>query len=188
MPARTRLLWVLVAVVALVAVDQATKLWAIETLKPEPAARTYLGNTVRIQYAENKGAFLSLLADASDRQRFLVLTLANGVILAVVGGVLLLRRLEPLSTVAFTCIFAGGLSNLIDRIRLDGIVIDFLNVGLGGFRTGIFNIADMAIMLGFFLLIAATWRNPDRPDDVSETAARDGETAAGATADRPATA
>jgi signal peptidase II len=34
-------------------------------------------------------------------------------------------------------------------------VIDFLNVGIGSLRTGIFNVADMAIMLGVFLLLFA---------------------------------
>jgi lipoprotein signal peptidase len=42
---------------------------------------------------------------------------------------------------------AGALSNLIDRIAV-GSVIDFLNVGVGLLRTGIFNLADVAIMAG----------------------------------------
>jgi len=42
---------------------------------------------------------------------------------------------------------AGGTSNLIDRV-LHGSVIDFMNVGIGSVRTGIFNVADMALMLG----------------------------------------
>ena len=42
---------------------------------------------------------------------------------------------------------AGALSNLIDRIAV-GSVIDFLNVGIGPLRTGIFNVADVAIMAG----------------------------------------
>ena len=33
-------------------------------------------------------------------------------------------------------------------------MVDFLNVGIGPLRTGIFNVADMAIMLGVALLIA----------------------------------
>jgi signal peptidase II len=52
---------------------------------------------------------------------------------------------------------AGGLSNLIDRVAM-GTVIDFLNVGIGSFRTGIFNVADVAIMVGAAMLIADRYR------------------------------
>ena len=47
----------------------------------------------------------------------------------------------------------GGLSNLIDRVTQGGNVTDFLNVGAGPIRTGIFNCADMALMLGVAILI-----------------------------------
>jgi signal peptidase II len=47
---------------------------------------------------------------------------------------------------------AGGASNLFDRFTY-GMVIDFMNVGIGSLRTGIFNVADMAIMLGAGILI-----------------------------------
>jgi lipoprotein signal peptidase len=47
---------------------------------------------------------------------------------------------------------AGGLSNLADRLAI-GSVIDFLNVGIGQVRTGIFNVADVAIMTGAALVL-----------------------------------
>jgi signal peptidase II len=40
----------------------------------------------------------------------------------------------------------------------DGRVIDFLNVGIGGLRTGIFNVADVAIMVGVALFLFAESR------------------------------
>jgi 2-iminobutanoate/2-iminopropanoate deaminase len=42
---------------------------------------------------------------------------------------------------------AGGVSNWIDRVT-QGRVVDFLNVGVGPVRTGVFNVADLAIMVG----------------------------------------
>ena len=45
-------------------------------------------------------------------------------------------------------------SNLLDRITY-GKVIDFMNLGLGPVRTGIFNVADMAIMLGAAIVVVA---------------------------------
>ncbi len=48
----------------------------------------------------------------------------------------------------------GRLSNLIDRLLQDGSVTGFLNIGVGPVRTGIFNSADMALMLGVAILVA----------------------------------
>ena len=159
-----------VVIALLVIIDQWTKVWAVETLKPEADARVYLGGLFVVDYAENPGGFLSLLGDATPRQRFLVLTVLNGLILVVVGGLLVFRRhLDRCSAWAFTFIFAGGISNLIDRVRTEGnVVIDFLNVGIGGLRTGIFNIADMAIMAGFGLMVLVALRGTDDAADGSE--------------------
>jgi signal peptidase II len=58
---------------------------------------------------------------------------------------------------------AGGASNLLDRITY-GKVIDFMNVGLGPLRTGIFNVADMAIMLGAAIVVVAGYRSDGRAE------------------------
>ena len=47
---------------------------------------------------------------------------------------------------------AGGVSNWVDRV-VSGSVVDFMNVGVGWLRTGIFNFADVAIMLGITLFV-----------------------------------
>ena len=46
----------------------------------------------------------------------------------------------------------GGLGNLIDRIFNSGAVVDFVSIGLGGLRTGIFNVSDVAIVAGALLV------------------------------------
>jgi len=60
-----------------------------------------------------------------------------------------------------TLFLAGGLSNWIDRL-FRGNVVDFLNVGVGWLRTGIFNFADVAIMLGIALVVLTELANPRR--------------------------
>jgi signal peptidase II len=50
-------------------------------------------------------------------------------------------------------IAAGGMGNLVDRVLREGRVIDFMNLGLGPVRTGIFNVADVQIMVGLGLLL-----------------------------------
>jgi signal peptidase II len=53
--------------------------------------------------------------------------------------------------------WGGGASNLIDRAAR-GHVVDFLNVGLGSLRTGIFNVADIAVLLGALLIVVGDLR------------------------------
>lgn len=56
-------------------------------------------------------------------------------------------------------ICGGGISNLLDRVAFGGTVVDFVYLNLGGYRTGIFNVADVAISLGAALfLVGAVWR------------------------------
>ena len=133
--------------------DQATKRLAIEQLKGTPP-RSYLGDTVRLQYAENPGAFLGLGGDLSPAARWVALVLFNGVLALAIGGVLVWNRgLSVASAAACALLLSGAVGNLIDRVRFDGLVIDFLNLGVGPLRTGIFNVADVAITLGAVLLV-----------------------------------
>lgn len=64
-----------------------------------------------------------------------------------------------MQTVALTLIAGGGISNFIDRLLNDGRVVDFMHMGFGDLRTGIFNVADVFIMSGLALmLIFGEWR------------------------------
>jgi signal peptidase II len=114
----------------------------------------YLGDTLRIQYAENPGAFLGAGGGLPAQQRFWLLVVMNAVVLIAIPAVLVARRdLGRPQMVAVALLLAGGIGNLLDRVFHGGLVIDFLNMGIGPLRTGIFNVADMAIMAGFALLI-----------------------------------
>ncbi len=85
---------------------------------------------------------------------------------------------------AVVLLLAGGIGNLIDRLFHGGLVIDFLNVGIGPVRTGIFNVADMAIMAGFGILIL--YRGPSADASAASDAADRSPTGeCGETADAP---
>ena len=73
------------------------------------------------------------------------------------------RRQDRWVTIGLTLFVAGGASNLVDRIA-QGSVVDFLNVGIGPLRTGVFNVADMAILLGagIFVVNEMRKRRPQR--------------------------
>lgn len=166
---RWRFAFLAVVLVTCVGCDQTTKQLAVNHLKGAPP-QSYLGDVFRIHYAENPGAFLSLAANLPPEVRFWLLTVINGVVLLFVGSIVFLRAdLDRVSLVALTLILAGGIGNLIDRVTTqNGVVIDFLNLGIGSLRTGVFNVADMAISTGFVLLLPYVFRKTDESPTVAE--------------------
>jgi signal peptidase II len=133
--------------------DQWTKSLATEHLRLAPAM-SFFGDTLRIQYAENPGAFLGAGSTLPPSTRFALLVVINAVFLGLIGSLVFIRKpAGRWQHLAVVLLLAGGIGNLIDRLFHSGLVIDFLNVGIGPVRTGIFNVADMAISTGFGLLI-----------------------------------
>jgi signal peptidase II len=135
----------------LVVIDQLSKLWAWTALKGH-GADIYLWDFFRFEYAENPGAFLSLGAQFSDTARLLIFNVAVAIFLVYVAFLLVRKKLPFWHLIAFTLLLGGGLGNLIDRV-FRRAVIDFMNMGFGSLRTGIFNVADIAIMAGLILMI-----------------------------------
>lgn len=131
--------------------DRVTKHVATAVLA-DKATQSFLGDTLRLQYAQNMGGFLGLGSELSPIVRTSVFTVAAGVVLAVLLIGLVRSRWSFWPSLGIALLFAGGISNWIDR-ALHGSVVDFLNIGVGGLRTGIFNFADVAIMLGIAIFL-----------------------------------
>ncbi len=113
-----------------------------------------LGDVFRLQYAENTGAFLGLGDTLPEGLRAAIFTGIVTLILLGLLAYLIATPTLPMSILAgLSLVVGGGLSNLLDRVINEGRVIDFLNLGIGSLRTGIFNVADMAIMLGLLLVV-----------------------------------
>lgn len=107
---------------------------------------------LNLTLAHNEGAAFSLLADAGGWQRWFFTAIA-----VLVSGILLvwLKRLPNnarLLPVAITMVLAGALGNMIDRVRL-GYVVDFIDMHYQGWHWPAFNVADMVIVTGVFLLL-----------------------------------
>jgi signal peptidase II len=151
---RARVLILLGLLAVLVGCDQATKKYAVDHWKGE-AEQVYLDGFFRIKYAENPGAFLSLFAGLSPSIRFWILTVGNGVVLGAFGMFLIVgHHPDRWFFTGLALVVVGGVGNLIDRIRLGGRVIDFLILGRElPLQTGVFNVADVAITVGFLMLV-----------------------------------
>jgi signal peptidase II len=86
-----------------------------------------------------------------------VFTVGTGLVLLTLMIAAVRFRWHAWSLVGLTLFVSGGASNWIDRV-IHGRVVDFLNVGVGPLRTGIFNVADVAIMAGAGLIVLGELR------------------------------
>jgi signal peptidase II len=123
---------------AVVAVDQATK-WLVRSRAEDLPWRLVAGWRIELTY--NSGISFSRFAGAGSIVVVLVAAVATGVAIALV---LSPPRYRP----ALGVILGGAVGNLIDRLRFDGAVVDF--IGFLGWPS--FNVADAAIVVGTIFL------------------------------------
>jgi signal peptidase II len=147
-----RLLLVLFVLFACVGCDQSTKFLA-EAKLPSDAPLSFASDMLRLQVTHNEGAFLSLGATLPEAWRLAAFRIGvSAILLALLIYILVVKRGGVAILLPLTLVLAGGTSNLIDRVVHSAYVVDFINVGIGPVRTGIFNVADLAITAGTFLL------------------------------------
>jgi signal peptidase II len=152
--------WLAAAIViAVVATDQLTKIWAVAALSDQPI--DVIGDTARFQLARNAGGAFSVVSGAGVTPVLAIIAIGVAVYLVRMVG----RTSDLLVLVALSLILGGALGNLIDRfVRSPGIlrggVIDFISVGWWP----IFNVADSALSIGIVLLLVSTFRAPATHD------------------------
>ena len=116
-----------------------------------------IGEYVILTKTENKGAFLGFLSSMENpvmRSIFLII-LPIAVLFFILRIIVINSDLDRYVICGVCCIIGGGIGNLYDRI-LYSSVTDFMHIDLGGvFKTGIFNMADVSVMLGTGLLLVS---------------------------------
>lgn len=144
--------WLLLPFLPAICADQITKSLARQTLAGNPAISLLL-DCVRFQYVENRGGFLGYLNPLPESYRFWLLSAGVAVLLIAAAAYMFTRDTYTARQCASaSLILAGGASNLIDRLINNGGVVDFISIGIGPVRTGIFNLADLFILAGAFYL------------------------------------
>lgn len=118
------------------------------------------GQYFTLHNVENKGAFLGMGSDFSPTLRIALLLVLPIIVLALVlRHIIKDKTINTMTLVGFCCIVGGGLANVYDRV-VYGSVTDFLHIDLGSvFRTGIFNLADVSVMVGMGCLIVGSFKN-----------------------------
>lgn len=141
----------LVAAFGIYMADQASKAWALRTLRFNES-KTLISGFLDLIYAENPGIAFGQLQEGGSFGRwfFVVLAIAAGIAVLVY----FFRTARNDDRILGTCalLLAGIAGNLTDRVRL-GHVIDFILLHYRSFQWPVFNVADMSICAGAFLLI-----------------------------------
>jgi signal peptidase II len=156
-----------ICVAAVTVVDHIAKLLAANWLA-DGQRYDYLGGLFRIQATYNTGAILGLGSQLPDGLRAWVLPVVTVLILIWVG-VLLVREpgCNP-AVIGLSLVWGGGFSNLVDRVAY-GKVFDFMNIGIGPVvRSGVFNVADMAIVAGIPIILIG-WMRTKPPEPKIES-------------------
>lgn len=139
-------------------VDQATKYWAVQNLMGH-GPKYYLGEFFQFIYAENPGAFLGLGGGLSHGVRFVIFAVLVVIGLGGMLWYLLRKETSKVNLIAYSFILAGGFGNLWDRVvHENGHVVDFMLIDVvGPLRTGVFNVADMAIVAGVLIALLSEY-------------------------------
>lgn len=156
------LFWPVAAII--VVADVITKWVAVNALSPVYTSREVFGEWFKFTLVYNKGAAFGLNVGPHSRWVFLILTL---VALYVLGRLYATTRDgQRLRAFAIALVCGGALGNLIDRVRHEMGVVDFIDMGVGGWRWPTFNIADVAVSIGAFLLAWALWGEEEQSAEV----------------------
>lgn len=118
---------------------------------------SFFHDTVVLRYAENSGAFLSMGSRWPDWLKYAVLLVLPALLCLYGLWYCLFRERDLLKTIFLVSALAGGLGNLADRSFNGFMVVDFLNFGIGGLRTGVLNVADLSITFGFLAYLVREW-------------------------------
>lgn len=139
----------LIAVVILIIVDQLIKHWAVTALMPVGTMDFIKFGDLEIlglTYVQNDGAAFSSFSGA----KIFLIVLTSIMIVGLIIFALRDKQKHPFMMLSTAAVIAGGIGNLIDRIRL-GYVIDYIDVKL--FDFAIFNFADICVVIGAICLV-----------------------------------
>lgn len=155
--------------------DIFTKRWAMDTLRTQ--SLDLFGGLVPLTLAYNRGAAFGISIGSDPRWFFIPVTVLAMILLAY-----LLVHTDPrdrFRLFALSLVFSGALGNLIDRVRWNRGVVDFIGpIDLGFMDWPIFNVADMAISCGAVALAISFWMEEEPTKEVTAGLSVEGEAAA----------
>jgi signal peptidase II len=158
-----------IALLAVVVIDQASKIWAISYLSDRLSARV-LGDFFMLTLVYNEGGAMG--TNFGSPAYYLI---SSVVILVLLVYYVFTHRENQRITVPLALVAGGAIGNIIDRLRFGKVVdfldVDFFDMNLFGYRLErwwTFNLADAAIscsivFLVIYVLIFSHRASPDAP-------------------------
>lgn len=144
--------WILGIVLLTIGCDQVSKELTRQHIEPR-SYNSVIGDYFILTNIENTGAILGFGQDFPPiAKRIFFQGLPLVVLIILLYRTLTKSNLNQLLLMAFALLIGGGLGNLIDRIA-HGSVTDFFQLRFGFLRTGIFNIADVAVTAGVIIVV-----------------------------------
>jgi signal peptidase II len=147
---------------AIVVLDQMTKVYVMETMRLHESI-TVISDFFSITYIRNPGAAFGFLSSSSGTFRFVFFGLTSIFAVGLLGSILVrMPKHDWMGQLSVAAILGGAIGNLLDRLRY-GEVIDFLDFYINGYHWPAFNVADSAITVGvvFLILHFAFEKHPD---------------------------
>ena len=117
-----------------------------------------IGDFARFIYVRNSGAAMGIFP--GGRIFLVTVSLLMAIVLVFVW-----RKISPENKVqraALSAIWGGAVGNLIDRVFYDGLVVDFIDLGIGTHRFFTFNVADIGVSIGGAVLFVSLWLSGDK--------------------------
>ena len=129
--------WALFAGIAIVVVvlDQLSKAWIVANLDPGEGM-VVLGEWLRLVHGQNSGILFGMLPQSAPI--FAVVSIAVTALIVVYHAK---AGQGIVTTIALGLLLGGAIGNLVDRLRY-GYVVDFVDMGIGGWRFYTYNLAD----------------------------------------------
>ena len=149
---------ILLIVVCNVGCDQISKGIVRKEVGYYENIKVYVDN-ITLTKVENTGAFLSMGSVLPQFLKFTLLIILPAIVLLMgLYFIMTKARLSQLTIIGAAFVIGGGIGNLYDRIMF-GSVTDFLHIDFIIFQTGIFNLADVSIMVGMGMIVIAAYLN-----------------------------
>lgn len=129
---------------------------------PLKTAVPIVGSFIQFTHIRNSGVAFGLLGNRGIP--FVFVSLA-----AMMLVVISLRRVPKDAhsiRYALAAILGGAAGNLVDRVRFQE-VIDFIDIGIGGLRWPVFNVADIAVTAGVLLFIVGSLLGRREPEEAT---------------------
>ncbi|OUS00384.1 signal peptidase II [Flavobacteriales bacterium 33_180_T64] len=147
---------IILLIVFNIAIDQISKVIVRANIDPSERINV-IGDFFQMMNVDNTGAFLGMGSDMNPTLKLIfLLVLPIAVLGYLVYYIMTNKAQDKLSLIALCCIAGGGIANVFDRIAF-GKVTDFFYLHINDtLRTGIFNVADMSVTFGMFVLLYVT--------------------------------